>query len=600
MGKTQLLSQCQVLNVNDPLMLGRIRARRLIDNYDDILKSISDPPWNEERDIWTQRDPFVFNALLPYYLYSTPKVDEMVLAVYANEGTEFINQYYVQSTFYSPTATGFQFYQGANKFMGTGIQISNPKPLKNQDGTFTSQTHSGVFPEPGDNSLLGRGSADVIIKQDEVLIRAGKYVGQNLEPNILPVGNYKRGFLQLSQFNTEKITTAPSTITKFVTKTLTVNYLIEYVITNPENTQDKFTGSIYLYQLKPDLSTNSENLTVNSDIAENLKTLAYVENFTNLSKVETINFINTFIKTCNDKNVSSTGSQLFSGPNKFPMFYRPTQLNYQSMIGQPKIQPVNTNLKITGNIVSTNSGLIGVSAEYVCTMNVVSISNNSSIITITGIALTETDAYKDALVQLQNEIQSYNLGYVLIPTFDELKNGIVLIPQPATYDSGVIQKNLSDIFKGVKLNPPLKGGYGLIYAQGLVGNPTDIITKSVANSTTIYNRATYGALGSDKLFLLSHRSSIPGKGKINFADTLYGISQEKFNDEIIPKTSSMVRGEELMELINLIVRFLVGHVHPFPGLGPIPITQDGTKVVDIISELQQAYTKILNSDIRLN
>jgi len=596
----QVLFQCQVLNIDDPLMLGRIRARRLIDNYDDILKSISDPPWNEEKDIWTLRDPFVSSPLLPYYVYSTPKVDEMVLVMYANQGTDFINRYYVQSTFYSPTATGFQYYQGGNKFMGTGIQIADPKPLKNQDGTFTSQTHKGVFPEPGDNSLLGRGSADVIVKEDEVLIRAGKFVGQNLEPNVLPVGNYKRGFLQLSQFSTEKITTSPSTITKFVVKTVSVNYLIEYAITNPENMQDKFTGSIYLYQLKPNLSTNSENLTVDSEIAENLKTLVYIENFTNLSKAETIKFINAFIKTCNDKNVSSTGTQLFNGSSKFPIFYRPTQLNYQSMIGEPKVQPVNTNFKVTGNIVLSNPGLSGVNPQYVCTMNVVLISNNDTIITVSGVGLTELDAYKDALVQLQNEIQTYNLGYVLIPTFDELKNGVVLIPQPATYDSGVIQKNLSDIYKGVKLNPPLKGGYGLIYAKGLVGNPTDAITKSVENSTVIYNQATYGALGSDKLFLLSHRSSIPGKGKINFADTLYGIPQEKFNDEIIPKTSSMVRGEELIELLNLMVRFLVGHVHPYPGLGPIPVTQDGAKVADIVAELQQAYTKILNSDIRLN
>lgn len=596
----QVLFQCQVLNIDDPLMLGRIRARRLIDNYDDILKSISDPPWNEEKDIWTLRDPFVSSPLLPYYVYSTPKVDEMVLVMYANQGTDFINRYYVQSTFYSPTATGFQYYQGGNKFMGTGIQIADPKPLKNQDGTFTSQTHKGVFPEPGDNSLLGRGSADVIVKEDEVLIRAGKFVGQNLEPNVLPVGNYKRGFLQLSQFSTEKITTSPSTITKFVVKTVSVNYLIEYAITNPENMQDKFTGSIYLYQLKPNLSTNSENLTVDSEIAENLKTLVYIENFTNLSKADTIKFINAFIKTCNDKNVSSTGTQLFNGSSKFPIFYRPTQLNYQSMIGEPKVQPVNTNFKVTGNIVLSNPGLSGVNPQYVCTMNVVLISNNDTIITVSGVGLTELDAYKDALVQLQNEIQTYNLGYVLIPTFDELKNGIVLIPQPATYDSGVIQKNLSDIYKGVKLNPPLKGGYGLIYAKGLVGNPTDAITKSVENSTVIYNQATYGALGSDKLFLLSHRSSIPGKGKINFADTLYGIPQEKFNDEIIPKTSSMVRGEELIELLSLMVRFLVGHVHPYPGLGPIPVTQDGAKVADIVAELQQAYTKILNSDIRLN
>jgi len=35
-----------VLDVNDPLMLGRIRARVLTDNYNDIISSITDPVWN--------------------------------------------------------------------------------------------------------------------------------------------------------------------------------------------------------------------------------------------------------------------------------------------------------------------------------------------------------------------------------------------------------------------------------------------------------------------------------------------------------------------------------------------------------------------------
>ena len=62
----------------------------------------------------------------------------------------------------------------------------------------------------------------------------------------------------------------------------------------------------------------------------------------------------------------------------------------------------------------------------------------------------------------------------------------------------------------------------------------------------------------------------------------------------------MVRGEQLMELINLIVRFLVTHTHAYPGLPPVPITQDGTKAQDILSELQNAVNKILNGNIRLN
>jgi hypothetical protein len=161
-------------------------------------------------------------------------------------------------------------------------------------------------------------------------------------------------------------------------------------------------------------------------------------------------------------------------------------------------------------------------------------------------------------------------------------------------------KNISAIYKGIKLNPALKGGYGLIYAKNKVGIPKTVVKKTLNESQYINNETTYGALGSDSLFLLSHKSQIPGKGKINFDNTLYGISAEKFADEIIPKTSSLVRGEELLELINMIVRFLVTHTHAYPGLPPTTKTQDGSTVDKLLTELQNAVTKILNGNIRLN
>jgi hypothetical protein len=55
-----------------------------------------------------------------------------------------------------------------------------------------------------------------------------------------------------------------------------------------------------------------------------------------------------------------------------------------------------------------------------------------------------------------------------------------------------------------------------------------------------------------------------------------------------------------MELINLITRFLLTHTHAYPGLPPVTVTQDGTSVSDILTELQNASQKILNENIRLN
>jgi hypothetical protein len=492
-------------------MLGRVRGVRLIDNYDDILKSITDPPWNEEKDIWTSRDPFIFNSLLPYFVYAIPKVDELVQVIYMNKDFKYENQYYIQNTFSSPTATYKEYYYGGNKFTGTGMQIKNPKPLKNQDGSFTDQAiHKGVFPQPGDNALLGRGSADVIIKQDEVLIRAGKFKGEYLKPNEIPVANQQRGFLQLSRFQSTKESLEPKVYYELKENVVITKYLIEWVIINPENTQDKFSGSVYLYQLKPDVSVNSKNLTVNSEISENLKRLVATEPFVALSKSDTINFINDFIKTSNKTNFTISGVQLFpdnKADNKFPIYYRPAQSMYSLL------NP------------STNAG---------------------------------------------------------------------------SSASGIVVKNVSDVYRGIKLTPALQGGYGLIYAKNKVGFPRTPVKKVVPQFKYVNTESSYGALGSDKLFLLSHNSQIPGKGKINFDDTLYGISPEKFADDVIPNTSSMVRGEELLELIDMIVRFLLTHTHAYPGLPPVSVTQDGSTSVNILTELNNALNKILNSNIRLN
>ena len=498
--------QVVILDNQDPLMLGRVRATLIIDNYQDIVKGIED--WNEERDKWTVRDPFVFNPLMPYFMYQVPKVGEMAQIIYSNSDFKYQNQYYIQNTFSTPTSTNFEYYVGGNKFTGTGTQYTNPKPLKNQDGTYSNNvTYKGIFPEPGDNAILGRGSADLIVKQDEILLRAGKFKDSVLQANQPPVANQQRSFLQLSRFNLTKKKGETKTITQSEEIIVSIKYLIEWTIINPENTQNKFSGQVYLYQLKPDLSTNSKNLTIGSVIAENLKQISVIQSFESLSKSEVIVYINDFIKSCNSLTTLKNGTQLFSSElNKFPIFYRPNNLTYSIL------KP------------STNKG----------------------------------------------------------------------------FGSSTI-KNVSDIFNQIKLYPALKqGGYGLIYAKNQVGKPLNFKSTEVTSETFLNGQLTYGALGGNKLFLLSQSSSIPGKQKINFDGTLYGISEEKFVDDIIPNTSSLVRGEELLELVNLIVRFLITHTHAFPGEPPIRVTQDGSTTSSILAEMQNATTKILNEYIRIN
>ena len=603
MADNSIFFQAQVLDNQDPLMLGRVRARLLIDNYNDIIRSITSPPWNEEKDRWGPRDPFVFGPLIPYFLYQVPKDDELIQVIYVNKDFKLQNQYYVQNNFSSPTTTKFEYYVGGNKFTGTGLQLSASKPLKNFDGTYTDAAiHKGVFPEPGDNAILGRGSADVVVKENEILVRAGKFKGSSLEPNIPPVGNSQRGFLQLSRFNLSKVRQPNKIITELNEQIVSVKHLVEWVITNPENTQNKFTGAVYLYSLKNDISTNSKNLTVGSVIKENLKSLIASETFSLLSKSEVVAFINNFIQTCNNSNVTKTGIKLFTDSNnKFPIFYRPNNLTYNILKSSIPPTPIyNQNYYSIGT--NTCTQLLPI----ICDINIQVIDISTGVVvaneTSNGLQSALDEVYQNVVNQVTTKLISQNIENVLLPTINQLNGSSIIAPTTINVgESTESFKNITEIYNQIKLLPALKiPGYGLIYAQGKVGVPLNTKTTTVPKSSYRTNPTTYGALASDNLYLLSHNSSIPGKGKINFDDTLYGISLDKFVDEILPKTSSLVRGEELLELINMIVRFLVTHTHAYPGLPPVSVTQDGSNIADMLTELQNASTKILNNNIRLN
>lgn len=596
----QLLYQCVVLNVDDPLMLGRIRARRLIDNYQDELQNaISDPPWNEEKDQWTERDPFIFLPLLPYYLYQTPKVDEMVMVMYVTPDVKYSNKFYVQSTFYSPTSTNFQYFQGGNKFLGTGVQISNPKPLKNSNGTYADkQLHKGVFPEPGDNALLGRGSADVVVKQDEVLIRAGKFRGANLKPNVLPNANQQRGFLQISRFDSYRRNLPNKKVTFVTDQSLSVKYLIEYHISNPENQFDLFNGYVFLYQLKPSIETSSVYLTVGSKLQESSRSIVSTESFVNLSISEVISFINSFINVCNSQNVADDGTQLFRTDDKFPILYRPQNSDYNLMTTKstdyPKSPP---DIECQGNLVTNNE-------RCFLELKLVNTTKTEDVFVKQTDTLCEDIqiAYDELVHEIMTELIRLDIKYVPIPTLNDItEQTLPSKPDYSNLSSGIVQKNLSKIYNGIRLNSSSPtNGWGLIWKKDTVGTPTKIETKEVPQTEILSTYSTLSALGSDFVYLLSHQSSIPGKGKINFDDTLYGISQEKLFEEIEPKTSSLVRGEELLEILDLIVKVLTTHTHAFPGRGPSGTTTTGIPLKTLTTAMNNATNSVLNKFIRLN
>ena len=145
-------------------------------------------------------------------------------------------------------------------------------------------------------------------------------------------------------------------------------------------------------------------------------------------------------------------------------------------------------------------------------------------------------------------------------------------------------------------------GYGLVINKDLDKNlPIEIIDEKIKDVIVEKTNYTTNFIGADSLYLLSHETVIPGKFKVNLDNTLYGIEPELLSTNIEPNTSPMVRGEELMELLQLIVQFLVTHDHPYPMMPPTPKSKaSGIEVTQVLTKLEEAYEKILNQKIRIN
>jgi len=492
----KIIYPAQVENNQDPMMLGRIRAYPLDRNVRAALEGFQFDP---VKDLWGPKDPFVCSPLLPQFFSQVPEVKERVNLIYQNSIHPYQDIYYVQASFSSPMSFPVENLQASNKFTSLGDRVQGLLNLKNNDGSFKNQQSYGIFPEPGDNALLGRGAADVIVKKDTVLLRAKKTNDLNVKR--FPIPNDRRGFLQISGFDNKVVQGPKKTLIKTQNVNVAVQKLVEWNIQNPENTQNAFTGQIRLYSLKPLGKVYTDVISYNSDL-EDVKFLEYYEDFVGLSLDETVSKINTFIKGVNE-------GKILNGPSltsQFPFVYRPATFtrnildNYNNVQSQVSTTEYSNILSIT-NQVTLNAGL-------------------------------GASSYKFAIVRTKNEI----------------------------------------------------------------GRPIKIDFEEVQTKETTPLQSTVALLGSDTVYLLSPLSN----KKVNFENSIYGFSQQQIEELVHPNTSSSVRGEELIELLNLIVRFLTTHVHPLPGVPPVPVGTDGTQVNQILFELQNAANKILNPNIRIN
>ena len=306
-----------VVNNEDPMMLGRIRAYPYDQNVESILKGYN---FQEGKDEFTEKDPFVILPLLPMFLSQVPLVNERITVILQNSEKRYQDAYYIQGAFSSPMTLPFENAQAANKNTSLGYRIRNSLALKNQNGQLKKPTTTfGIFPELDDVSILGRGTSDIIVKEKSVLIRAGKTF--ELKVNKFPVANEKMAYIQVSSFNTKIAKGKPQDLLTLNTLNKHVKYLIEWNVYNLENKENSFTGDIILYKLKENTATYSDKISYDSDLND-LRFLVFNQPFQGQTSENAILIINSFINKIN-QGTFPNGSSL--GNERFPFVYRPNQ-----------------------------------------------------------------------------------------------------------------------------------------------------------------------------------------------------------------------------------------------------------------------------------
>lgn len=504
-----------VIANNDIMGLNRIRVRQQTKRFFDFVKSTPKEYWNDdqsdlqEKYWWTSVDPFVALPLLPFFINQTPKVGEYVNLIFSNLDYTTENVYYVQGMFSSPMNSSYENANGSQTYTAQGPRISPTLALKKPNGEYYQEKSAGVFPEPGENAILGRGSADLVVRENSVVMRAGKTT--NLNRNEYPAANPNRAFSELSFFNTTRTQLPPEEKTVIQTQNLFVSNLVEWEILNPENQFNNFNIQISLYNLSEQKANEfgSSGFSVDTVVLSTDKSLTYMVNYSNKTSEETISLINLFIKGVNEGVLNMPDYEIITLgvpplKSQFPFFFRPSPNTWKWISQQ-----------------SDSS-----SPEYL---------------------------------------------------------------------------NVSNIFNNIKLNLSSKYfGAALVSSKDKLGPVLNVITQSFDRFTEEPVDITYNIQGADKLVLLSHQTAISNRGKIDLSSTITGITQEFLVNEVVPKTDAMVRGDQLMSFLSLMVNFLLNHYHAFPGLPPRPTSTDGTTAELIIQELRNAPNTILNQNIRIN
>jgi len=158
---TRTIYYGEVISIDDETEGGRIRVR--IQGFDNKTAN-EDLPW--------------CYPMLPKFFHLYPQVGEMVRIFLENVKYPERSRFWLGSIISQPQKIGFDSIYTALSTTNFGLTVPEPAPSTYPDAV-------GVYPLKTDVAIIGKVNTDVILRINEVHIRAGKHEnGDNLKLNI--------------------------------------------------------------------------------------------------------------------------------------------------------------------------------------------------------------------------------------------------------------------------------------------------------------------------------------------------------------------------------------------------------------------------------
>ena len=580
---------------NDPLRAGRIRAvadeESTADHpkYTDPLNQVEAATLTattlpkghvDYYEKWAKNDPFLFTPFLPLHLNIVPQKDDFIKIIkFDPTGGPTLNREYIGPVTSMPHKLDGDAYHHARMWTSLGGQIKVPQ------GVNMSCDSSGVFANPNDVAIYGRNNTDIIFgmsdrlpkkpnkgelgncpkeKDDalyietdstpQILIRSGKFKDKNgniqLESHSQPEKNTKMTFLQLNTFP----------------KTLSIKEGEAQTLTE---IQDGKLNVLFEYDILP----GQDPL----DFIDPTKEIRFGFNIALLPNRGGGTLNNYMCSKINlDTNFSFT----------------------ETLVG--------ANLKLTTEDMAEElNGILGAfdTHDFVKVLSDYSGTTSNPTYGFNPVSTTGLER-KISSLSLETHPLYFRPGQRLV---DFLTLSQWDAPQFSSYASLIddttfqsVKQAIKDFTDKIKLSGVKEKGHGLAFTRNADKREIPNKDKEVKQKEPILTDEQQGFLtcGSEKIYLLSHNSQISGTAPFEL-NSNYGITHWQYIDKIEKSTNSLVRGEKLLDLLDIIVEFTLSHAHQ-PGKAPVGVSWGGTTSQEVKQKLLSAREEVLNKNIRIN